>query len=70
MGAGAVILPNVTIGRFARVGAGAVATRDVPDCGLVVGNRPAGRTCGPMRPPTPTPGSERLKDGDGVRCLQ
>jgi UDP-2-acetamido-3-amino-2,3-dideoxy-glucuronate N-acetyltransferase len=38
LGAGSVILPNVTIGRFALVGAGAVVTRSVPDHGLVVGN--------------------------------
>lgn len=38
LGARSVILPNVTIGRFALVGAGAVVTRDVPDYGLVVGN--------------------------------
>lgn len=38
IGAGSVILPDVTIGRFALVGAGAVVTRDVPDHGLVVGN--------------------------------
>lgn len=37
IGAGAIILPNVTIGRFAMVGAGAVVTRDVPDYGLVLG---------------------------------
>jgi UDP-2-acetamido-3-amino-2,3-dideoxy-glucuronate N-acetyltransferase len=37
VGAGAVVLPGVTIGRFAMVGAGAVVTRDVPDFGLVVG---------------------------------
>lgn len=37
IGAGAVILPNVTVGRFAMVGAGAVVTRDVPDHGLVLG---------------------------------
>ena len=37
VGARAVILPGVTIGRFAMVGAGAVVTRDVPDLGLVVG---------------------------------
>jgi UDP-2-acetamido-3-amino-2,3-dideoxy-glucuronate N-acetyltransferase len=38
LGACSVILPNVIIGRFALVGAGAVVTRDVPDHGLVVGN--------------------------------
>ena len=38
LGAGSLILPGVTIGEFALVGAGAVVTRDVPDHGLVVGN--------------------------------
>ncbi|MBN1219953.1 MAG: N-acetyltransferase [Anaerolineae bacterium] len=38
IGARAVVLPDVTIGRFALVGAGSVVTRDVPDHGLVVGN--------------------------------
>lgn len=38
IGAGAVILPGITIGRWAMVGAGAVVTRDVPDFALVVGN--------------------------------
>ncbi len=37
LGTGAVVLPGVTIGRFAMVGAGAVVTRDVPDFGLVIG---------------------------------
>ncbi len=37
IGARSVILPGVTIGRFAMVGAGAVVTRDVPAHGLVVG---------------------------------
>ncbi len=37
IGAGAIVLPNVTIGSFALVAAGAVVTRDVPDQGLVVG---------------------------------
>ena len=38
IGAGAVILPGVTIGWWAMIGAGAVVTRDVPDHGLVTGN--------------------------------
>lgn len=38
IGAGTIILPSRTIGRFALVGAGSVVTRDVPDHGLVVGN--------------------------------
>jgi UDP-2-acetamido-3-amino-2,3-dideoxy-glucuronate N-acetyltransferase len=38
IGAGAVILPGVTIGKRAMVGAGAVVTRDVPDDGVVYGN--------------------------------
>lgn len=37
IGAGAVILPGVTIGRGAKVGAGSVVTRDVPDQTLVYG---------------------------------
>jgi UDP-2-acetamido-3-amino-2,3-dideoxy-glucuronate N-acetyltransferase len=38
IGTGAVILPGVTIGEHAIVGAGAVVTRDVPDRVIVVGN--------------------------------
>ncbi len=37
IGAGAVILPGVTIGRGAMIGAGAVVTRDVPDNDTVRG---------------------------------
>ncbi len=37
IGAGAIILPDVTIGRFAMVGAGALVAHDVPSHGLVVG---------------------------------
>ena len=47
LGAGCVVLPDVTIGRFAMIGAGAVVTRSVPDHGLVRGNpaRLAGYVC-------------------------
>lgn len=38
VGAGAVILPGVRIGKLAVVGAGAVVTKDVPDGTTVVGN--------------------------------
>jgi acetyltransferase-like isoleucine patch superfamily enzyme len=38
IGANAVIVCGVTIGRWAMVGSGAVVTRNVPDYGLVVGN--------------------------------
>ncbi|MCR5175555.1 MAG: hypothetical protein K6C05_01755 [Anaerovibrio sp.] len=38
IGAGATILPGITIGAHAIVGAGSVVTRDVPDCTVVVGN--------------------------------
>ena len=38
IGAGATILPGVTIGKYAIVGAASVVTRDVPDYGVAVGN--------------------------------
>jgi len=38
IGAGAVILPGVTIGKKAIIGAGAVVTKNVPDNAIVVGN--------------------------------
>ena len=37
LGSGVVVLPGVTIGRDALVGAGAVVTRDVPDGAVVAG---------------------------------
>ncbi|WP_417909028.1 acyltransferase [Candidatus Electronema sp. PJ] len=38
LGAGAVILPGIVIGKNAMVGAGAVVTRSVPSCAIVTGN--------------------------------
>lgn len=38
IGAGAIILPGITVGKHAMVGAGAVVTHDVPDNATVVGN--------------------------------
>lgn len=38
IGVGAILLPGVTVGRGAQVGAGAVVTRDVPDYAVVAGN--------------------------------
>lgn len=47
IGAGSVVLPGISIGRFALVGAGSVVTRDVPDHGIVAGNpaRVVGYAC-------------------------
>lgn len=38
IGAGSVILPDITIGEYAMVGAGSVVTKDVPVFALVYGN--------------------------------
>lgn len=38
LGAGAILLPGITVGRFAMVGAGALVTREVPDFALVYGS--------------------------------
>ncbi len=38
IGAGAIILPSITIGSKSMIGAGAVVTRNVPDNAIVVGN--------------------------------
>lgn len=38
IGGGATLLPGITIGRFAMIGAGAVVTQSVPEGAVVVGN--------------------------------
>jgi len=47
IGAGAVLMAGITIGRWALVGAGSVVMHDVPDYGLVAGNpaRLIGNVC-------------------------
>ncbi|MFO0578015.1 MAG: acyltransferase [Polyangia bacterium] len=57
VGAGAVLVCGITVGRFALIAAGSVVTRDVPDYGLVRGNpaRLVGAVC---------PCGERLRRGD------
>ncbi|MEE9355425.1 MAG: acyltransferase [Methylococcaceae bacterium] len=38
VGANATILPGITVGHYAVVGAGSIVTKDVPDFAIVVGN--------------------------------
>jgi len=38
IGANATVVPGVTIGRYAFVGAGAVVTKEIPDYALILGN--------------------------------
>ena len=47
IGAGSIVLPDCTIGKFAMIGAGSVVTKDVPDYGLAYGNpaKLAGYVC-------------------------
>jgi UDP-2-acetamido-3-amino-2,3-dideoxy-glucuronate N-acetyltransferase len=65
IGAAAVIIPGLDIGRYAMVGAGAVVTHDVPAHAVVVGN-PARQTgwtcvCGRERPSSGPRGEEELR---------
>ena len=68
VGAGAVIVPGLDIGRYAMVGAGAVVTRDVPAHALVIGNpaRQVGWIC--------VCGRERMTKGpigaEELRCAR
>lgn len=64
IGAGAVVLPGVTIGRWAMVGAAALVTADVPEHGLVLGSpaRLVGYVCACGRR------LERGEEHDRWRC--
>ncbi len=63
IGAGAIIVCGVTIGRWALVGAGAVVTKDVPEHALVLGvpAQVAGYVCRCGRP-------AKNQEEDGWRC--
>jgi UDP-2-acetamido-3-amino-2,3-dideoxy-glucuronate N-acetyltransferase len=67
IGGGAVVLPGVTIGRLALVGAGAVVTKDVPERGIVYGNPATLRgfacVCG-----HPLSGGANREDGVIMHC--
>jgi acetyltransferase-like isoleucine patch superfamily enzyme len=68
IGAGAIVIPGLEIGRYAMVGAGAVVTRDVPAHALVIGNpaRRIGWVC--------VCGRERMAEGprgeEDLRCAR
>ncbi len=67
IGSGAIVLPGLTIGPYALVGAGAVVTKDVPAHAVVVGNpaRAAGWVCCCGR----TRAAAMVPDPDGaMRC--
>lgn len=69
IGAGAILVCGITVGRWAMIGAGAVVTRDVPDYGLVFGN-PA-RLRGFVSPygAKMSVAPEQPESGDDVRLL-
>ena len=68
VGGGAVVLPGISVGRFAMVGSGAVVTRDVPDNAIVVGNpaRLMGFACACGHRLKPV---ERKPEGMLMRCI-
>ena len=74
IGANATLLPGVTVGARAMVGAGAVVTRDVPPRAIVMGNpavvtgfvRPEPRTCVAQARAAPAPARTPLLAGAGL----
>ena len=74
IGAGAIIGCDLTIGRFAMVGMGSVATRSVPDFHLVVGNpaRAVGIVCRCGEPVVRFPAGTQPESGHAAckRCAR
>lgn len=68
VGIGAMILPRKTIGRGARIGAGAIVTKDVPDGEVWVGNpaRPLYRATGERLTPLEEEGWEQFGEASPV----
>jgi UDP-2-acetamido-3-amino-2,3-dideoxy-glucuronate N-acetyltransferase len=64
IGAGATVLPGVTIGTRAMVGAGAVVTRDVPPFAIVVGNPARIKGYVDTERKTVPPGARPASEGD------
>lgn len=78
IGANATLLPGITIGQYAMVGAGAVVTRSVPPYAVVVGNPArivrytdeAASRAEPVRPEPRPPGEPTQIRVDGVSMHQ
>jgi UDP-2-acetamido-3-amino-2,3-dideoxy-glucuronate N-acetyltransferase len=72
IGAGSVILPNVTIGSFALIGAGSVVTHSVPAHTLVYGNpaRRHGYVCRCGQPLATVASSDSSVKGTCPTCQQ
>src|SRR5947208_3528469 len=72
IGAGAIIGCDLTIGRFAMIGMGAVVTRSVPDFHLVIGNpaRSIGCVCRRGEPLTKWNDETAFEQPRSIRCAQ
>lgn len=68
IGANAVILPGVEVGRGAMIGAGAVVTRDVPPNAIIMGN--PGRVTGFMGSEPPATLASDLNAIRGVKLIR
>ncbi len=70
VGGGAIILPGVSVGKWAIIGSGAVVTRNIPDYGLTYGNpaRLAGFVCPCGQRLAPTEATSTEQDTVNLVC--